>query len=100
MPYFKSQESGNTPVNIYYEDWGSGKPVVFIHGWPVSHEMWEYQSTALVQQGFRCISYDRRGFGQSDKPWSGYDYSTLAIDLRSLLEELDLTGVTLVGFSM
>lgn len=100
MPYIKSQGAGNAPVNIYYEDWGSGKPVVLIHGWPVSHEMWEYQATALVQQGFRVISYDRRGFGQSDKPWSGYDYSSLATDLKALLDELDLKEVNLVGFSM
>ena len=99
MPYFKSQ-SGSQTVNIYYDDFGEGKPVVLIHGWPVSHEMWEYQLTILPRHGFRCIVYDRRGFGQSDKPWSGYDYSTLAGDLSALLETLDLRDVTLVGFSM
>lgn len=99
MPYFKSQ-IGAQSVNIYYDDFGTGKPVILIHGWPVSHEMWEYQMTILPRHGFRCIVYDRRGFGQSDKPWSGYDYSTLAADLNALIETLKLRDVTLVGFSM
>jgi len=100
MPFIKSQQKGQDPVKIYYEDWGNGKPLVLIHGWPVSHEMWEYQSTVLPYHGFRCIQYDRRGFGNSDKPWNGYDYSSLAADLKALLDELDLKDVTLVGFSM
>ena len=100
MPYIKSGKETAKPVNIYYEDWGSGKPVVLIHGWPVTHEMWEYQLTELPKQGLRCIDYDRRGFGQSDKPWDGYDYTTMANDLKALLDELDLQDVTLVGFSM
>ena len=100
MPYFKTQNESNGPVNIFYHDAGKGDPVVLIHGWPVSHEMWEYQCGTLVEQGFRVISYDRRGFGQSDKPWDGYDYTSLAGDLKSLLETLDLENVTLVGFSM
>ncbi|WP_234733688.1 alpha/beta fold hydrolase [Tellurirhabdus bombi] len=87
-------------VSLFYQDWGTGQPVVFIHGWPLSHEMWENQLTELPQQGLRCIAYDRRGFGKSSKPWSGYDYDTLADDLRAVLEELDLQNVTLVGFSM
>ena len=87
-------------VKLYYEDWGSGQPVVFIHGWPLSHEMFEYQMTQLPQQGLRCIAYDRRGFGKSSKTWEGYDYNTLADDLKALLEKLDLNDVTLVGFSM
>jgi non-heme chloroperoxidase len=99
MPYLKSQKDPQA-VNIYYEDWGTGKPVVLIHGWPVSHEMWEYQMTILPRHGFRCIAYDRRGFGKSDKPWNGYDYTTLAGDLNALLEALDLRDVTLVAFSM
>src|SRR5882724_9874971 len=100
MPYVTTNKHSKTPVRLFYEDWGEGKPVVFIHGWPVSHEMWEYQLAQLPQQGFRCIAYDRRGFGQSDKPWDGYDYTTLANDLKALLDELDLQDVVLVGFSM
>jgi non-heme chloroperoxidase len=100
MPYIQSGKETGKPVNIYYEDWGKGKPVVLIHGWPVSHEMWEYQLTELPQHDIRCIAYDRRGFGKSDKPWGDYDYTTLANDLRALLEQLDLQDVTLAGFSM
>ena len=100
MPYIKKNPSNSESVNLFFEDQGEGRPVVLIHGWPVSHEMWEYQVTALVNAGYRCISYDRRGFGQSDKPWSGYDYDTLASDLNELLSALNLWEVTLVGFSM
>ena len=99
MSYIQSNSS-SSPVSLFYEDWGSGKPVVFIHGWPLSHEMWEYQLTELPKHGLRCIAYDRRGFGKSGKPWQGYDYDTLAGDLKAVLDELDLTDVTLVGFSM
>jgi non-heme chloroperoxidase len=87
-------------VNIFYEDYGAGKPVVFIHGWPLNHEMWEYQLAELPQNNLRCIAYDRRGFGKSDRPWGKYDYDTLADDLKAVLDELDLKEVTLVGFSM
>jgi non-heme chloroperoxidase len=100
MPFIKSVQNNNKPVKIYYEDYGKGKPVVFIHGWPLSGSMWEYQVTQLPQQGLRCITYDRRGFGKSDRPFDGYDYDTLAGDLKNLLEELDINDVTLVGFSM
>lgn len=100
MPFIKSSRNSATPVEIYYEDWGTGKPVVFIHGWPLDHQMWEYQLTDLANQGLRCIAYDRRGFGKSDRPWEGYDYNTMAGDLKALLDELDLNDVTLVGFSM
>jgi len=99
MSYIHSKNS-SSPANLYYEDWGNGKPVVFIHGWPLSHEMWEYQLTELPKHGVRCIAYDRRGFGKSSKPWEGYDYDTLAGDLKAVLDELDLKEVTLVGFSM
>lgn len=88
------------PVKLLVNDIGQGKPAVFISGWPLSHEMWEYQFNVLPKHGIRCIGYDRRGFGKSDKPWNGYDYDTLAGDLHSVLEELDLNDVTLVGFSM
>ncbi len=100
MPFIKSGGNSATPVEIYYEDWGTGKPVVFIHGWPLDHQMWEYQLTELANEGLRCIAYDRRGFGKSDRPWDGYDYNTMAGDLKALLDELDLNDVTLVGFSM
>jgi len=100
MPYIKKNPENVSSVNIFYEDLGAGKPVILIHGWPVSHEMWEYQVSSLVYSGYRVIAYDRRGFGQSDKPWTGYDYDTLADDLNELITVLQLTDVTLVGFSM
>ncbi len=96
MPYIVT-EDGN---ELYYRDLGTGAPVVLIHGWPLSGDMWEKQATYLAEHGVRAIVYDRRGFGRSDQPWDGYDYDTLASDLNDLLEELNLTGVTLVGFSM
>lgn len=100
MPYIRKNSENPASVNIFFEDLGTGKPVVLIHGWPVSHEMWEYQVNALVTAGYRCISYDRRGFGQSDKPWDNYDYNTLSDDLHEVISTLDLWDVTLVGFSM
>lgn len=100
MKFIKSQNPDGTPVNLYYEDWGSGNPVVFIHGWPLDHQMWEHQMRVLPEMGLRCIAYDRRGFGKSDKPWSGYDYDTFADDLKAVLDQLDLENVTLIGFSM
>ena len=87
-------------INLAYCDYGQGRPVVLIHGWPLSMEMWEYQLNDLVAAGLRVIKYDRRGFGKSSKPWDGYDYDTLANDLKAVLDELDLREVTLVGFSM
>jgi non-heme chloroperoxidase len=100
MPRLTVAEDNGTPVELYYEDLGSGDPVVLVHGWPLSSRSWEKQIPALVEEGYRVISYDRRGFGASSQPWDGYDYDTLAADLKVLLEHLDLTGVTLVGFSM
>ena len=85
---------------LHYIDWGSGRPIVFLHGWPLSSASWEYQMVPLAAQGFRCLAYDRRGFGHSEKPYSGYDYDTLAGDLKGFLDGLDLQDVTLVGFSM
>ncbi len=90
----------NSSVAIFYQEYGSGKPVIFIHGWPLNHEMWEYQLTALPKHDLRCIAYDRRGFGKSDRPWESYDYDTLAADLNELITQLNLTNVVLVGFSM
>jgi len=88
-------------TNLHIEDTGGdGRPVVLIHGWPLSGESWSQQVPALQQAGYRVITYDRRGFGRSDKPSSGYDYDSLAGDLQMVLTELSLTDVTLVGFSM
>jgi len=87
-------------TGIYYKDWGTGTPVVLVHGWPLNSDMWERQATFLSERGLRTVVYDRRGFGRSGQPWSGYDYDTMAPDLHSLMEELDLRGATLVGFSM
>lgn len=100
MPYVTVATQDNEPVDIYYEVQGSGKPVVLIHGWPLSGRAWEAQLPALVDAGYQVITYDRRGFGQSSKPWEGYDYDTLAQDLKALMDELDLKDATLVGFSM
>jgi non-heme chloroperoxidase len=96
MPFIAAKDG----TQLHYNDWGSGPPVVLIHGWPLDADMWEYQSVHLAENGFRVITYDRRGFGRSAQPWHGYDYDTLAGDLASVLDALDLTGVTLVGFSM
>lgn len=93
-------ETQSQPVELYYEDVGSGKPVILIHGWPLSGRTWEYQVPALVNAGYRVITYDRRGFGQSSQAYDGYDYDTLTNDLHQLIEHLDLHNITLVGFSM
>jgi pimeloyl-ACP methyl ester carboxylesterase len=95
----KDQNSGEA-VKIHYQDLGEGQPVILIHGWPLSHEMWEYQINDLVNAVYRTIAYDRRGFGKSSKPWDGYDYDTLTSDLKSIIDQLDLHDVILVGFSM
>jgi pimeloyl-ACP methyl ester carboxylesterase len=100
MKFIQSGKADGETVNLSYSDYGSGKTIVLVHGWPSSKEMWEYQIAPLVEAGFRVVAYDRRGFGHSDRPWSGYDYDTLADDLRAVLEQLDLDDITLVGFSM
>ena len=100
MPTITVADHGDQSVNLHYQDHGSGKPVVLIHGWPLSARSWEAQVPALVEAGHRVIAYDRRGFGESSQPWSGYDYDTLASDLDGLLTQLDLTDAALVGFSM
>lgn len=87
-------------VKLYVKDYGQGKPVILIHGWPLSNEMWEYQIDFLVQNNYRVIAYDRRGFGKSSQPWDGYDYDTLTDDLKEIIEQLELEDATLVGFSM
>lgn len=100
MAYVKTGVENSTAIELYYEDHDSGKPVVLLHGWLLSGRSWESQVSALVDAGFRVITYDMRGFGESSKPWTGYDYDTLAADLHTLLEHLGLRDVTLVGFSM
>lgn len=90
----------STPIELHYEDQGSGQPVVLIHGYPLDGHSWEKQTAALLDAGYRVITYDRRGFGQSSQPSTGYDYDTFAADLNTVLETLDLTDVVLVGFSM
>jgi non-heme chloroperoxidase len=97
---FITTETQGEEVHLAYSDYGTGDPVVLIHGWPLSREMWEYQINDLVEAGYRVIKYDRRGFGSSSKPWNGYDYDTLAADLNAIMEELNLNDATLVGFSM
>lgn len=104
MPFITTNSvslSGSSEeVKIFYQDIGRGRPVVLIHGWPLNHEMWEYQLNELPKHNIRVITYDRRGFGKSSRPWEGYDYDTFALDLKLLFETLDLRDVTLVGFSM
>lgn len=86
-------------VSLFYEDVGDGEPVVLVHGWPLSQRFWEAQVGAFVAAGHRVVSYDRRGFGRSSQPWSGYDHSTFTRDLAALVEALGLTELALVGFS-
>ena len=93
-------KENSTPIELYYEDHGSGSPVVLIHGWPLSGASWEKQTAALLDAGHRVITYDRRGFGRSSKPGVGYNYDTFAADLDKLLRKLNLKKVALVGFSM
>jgi non-heme chloroperoxidase len=93
-------KENSTPIELYYEDHGSGSPVVLIHGWPLSGASWEKQTAALLAAGHRVITYDRRGFGRSSKPGIGYDYDTFAADLDKVIRKLDLKKVALVGFSM
>jgi len=100
MPFVTVGTENATPIQLYYEDHGTGSPVVLVHGWPLSGRSWERQVPALIDAGHRVITYDRRGFGASSQPWTGYDYGTLAADLNVLIEHLDLTDATLVGFSM
>jgi pimeloyl-ACP methyl ester carboxylesterase len=100
MPYVTVGKENSGSIDLYYEDHGSGKPVVLIHGWPLSGRSWEKQLPALLEAGCRVITYDRRGFGDSSKPAFGYDYDTFATDLHTLMTRLDLRDAALVGFSM
>src|ERR1700719_3496666 len=100
MGVIKVGQENSTPIEIYYEDHGSGSPVVLIHGWTLNGDAWEKQTAALLATGHRVIPYDRRGFGRSSRPAIGYNYDTFAADLDALLSALDLTDVSLVGHSM
>jgi non-heme chloroperoxidase len=100
MSFVNVGRENSTPIELYYEDHGSGLPVVLIHGWPLNGDAWEKQTAALLAAGHRVITYDRRGFGRSSKPGTGYNYDTFAADLDVLLNTLDLTNVSLVGHSM
>ena len=100
MPNIKVGQDNSSPIDLYYEDYGSGRPVVLIHGYPLSGRAWDKQVPVLLEAGYRVVTYDRRGFGKSSQPACGYDYDTFANDLHTLLETLDLRDVTLVGHSM
>jgi pimeloyl-ACP methyl ester carboxylesterase len=100
MPFLTVDKENFGDIDLYYEDHGAGKPVVLIHGWPLSGRSWEKQVPALLAAGSRVITYDRRGFGQSSQPAFGYNYDTLASDLHKLLTKLELRDATIVGFSM
>ncbi|CAM4262541.1 alpha/beta fold hydrolase [Deinococcus marmoris] len=100
MPHVTVGQENNQPIQLYFEDHGAGQPVVLIHGYPLNGHSWERQESALLAAGYRVITYDRRGFGQSSQPTVGYDYDTFAADLNTLLDHLDLKDVVLAGFSM
>lgn len=100
MPRIKVGTENDSPIEIHYEDHGAGQPVVLIHGYPLNGNSWERQERALLDAGYRCVSYDRRGFGRSSQPTVGYDYDTFTADLNALVEHLDLHEVVLCGFSM
>lgn len=97
MPHVKTRDG----TELYVKDWGSGPPVVLIHGWPLGADMWDAQAMALAQAGYRAIAYDRRGFDRSSQPWSGYDYDTLSDDLADVMAAAGAdSNATIVGFSM
>ncbi len=96
LPYVATADG----TMLYYKDWGSGEPIVFVHSWAMASDMWQYQMAPLVKAGYRCIAYDRRGHGRSTQPAHGYDYDTLADDLAALMEHLELRDVAMIGHSM
>jgi non-heme chloroperoxidase len=96
MPYITTHDD----TKLYVKDWGSGRPVILMHGWPLSADSWDDGAMAIAQAGFRAIAYDRRGFGRSEQPWQGYDYDTLADDLAAVLAATGATDATIIGFSM
>ncbi len=93
-------DAAGNDIDVFYQDLGTGRPVVLIHGWPLSSQLWDYQLAELPKHNLRVIAYDRRGFGKSSQPWDGYNYDTFADDLKAVLDTLDLQNVTLVGMSM
>jgi non-heme chloroperoxidase len=99
MPYITVGEENGAKIELYYKDWGSGQPVVFSHGWPLSADAFEDQMFFLAQKGYRCIAHDRRGHGRSSQPWNGNDLDTYADDLAKLVEALDLKNAIHVGHS-
>jgi non-heme chloroperoxidase len=96
MPFITTRDK----TNLFFKRWGTGRPIVLIHGWPLTADTWDEVGMSLVENGFQVVAYDRRGFGRSDQPWDGYTYDQLSDDLLDLLQELRLENVTLVGFSM
>jgi non-heme chloroperoxidase len=96
MPYVTTRDD----TRLYVKDWGAGRPVILIHGWPLSADSWDAHAMAIAGAGMRAISYDRRGFGRSSQPWGGYDYDTLSDDLAAVIEATGAKDATLVGFSM
>ena len=96
MNYVKTTDN----TQLYYKDWGSGRPVILLHGWPLSSDSWDDQAMAIAAAGYRTIAYDRRGFGRSSQPWSGYDYDTLSDDLAAVIEQTGAQDAVLIGFSM
>ncbi|AZZ35472.1 alpha/beta hydrolase [Bdellovibrio sp. qaytius] len=100
MHYIEVGRENSATIDLHYQDHGSGKPVILLHGWPLNERSWENQEAVLLAKGFRVISYARRGFGDSSKPATGYNYDTFAEDLHKLITKLDLREITLVGFSM
>jgi non-heme chloroperoxidase len=99
MPYISVGKESSKDIEIYYKDWGSGQPIVFSHGWPLSADAWEDQMFFLASRGYRCIAHDRRGHGRSSQPWSGNDMDTYADDLAKVAEALDLKNAIHVGHS-
>lgn len=100
MPTLTVGTENDQPIELHFEDQGSGRPILLIHGFPLDGSSWEPQTLALLDAGYRVVTYDRRGFGQSSRPASGFDYNTFADDLAALISHLDLNDVTLIGFSM
>src|SRR5215471_10770501 len=100
MPFVKVGTENSADIELHYHDHGAGNPIVLIHGYPLDGNSWERQERVLLEHGFRCISYDRRGFGNSSRPATGFDYDTFAADLNALMEHLELEDAVLVGFSM
>lgn len=96
MPFIETRDG----TNLYYKDWGTGRPVILLHGWPLSSDSWDDIAMPIAKAGMRAIAYDRRGFGLSDQPWSGYDYDTLSDDLADVMAAMDVSDAALVGFSM